>query len=516
MSLPKEPRQQMINMMYLVLTAMLAMNITKEVLTAFGTINGSIEKTTSTLVGKNDEFYKSFDEAQSSRDGAKVKPFNDKAKLIKAKSEELYAYLSSWKDTIIARTGGMEEEHGVKAMKGMDDINVPTLLFVEQKKGDEVRKKIEDFKGFVLSQIDNKADRDRFANSFPIQFPAMAKSDDNPSGEWAFGTFHNIPAIAAVAMFSKYQNDVKNTESMVLDYLASQVYLKDDKFDKLVAIATPNTTYALEGQEINATIVLGAYNSTANPTITSNAGTVPVKDGVGTLKIRASGAGVRTVNGTVSIVSNGETKSFPYKFEYTVGSAGASLQLDKMNVMYIGVANPISLSASGYNIEDVRLNMPWAKLESNSLGKGHYDAWVTTPGVSEYTITAARGSGSAAQVGAGKIKVKRIPDPVAYVAGKTEGLIQTSIAKAQAGVIAKADASFEFEARFKVTSFRFVFLPKAGDAVPVMVNGASFNQDAQQLIARSKPGDRWVFDQIKAVGPDNFTRSLNSIILTLN
>src|SRR5690606_25038312 len=155
---------------------------------------------------------------------------------------------------------------------------------------------------------------------------------------------------------------VKNSESIVLEHLMSQIHLEDYKFDALTAIAVPKTSYALEGQEIEATIMLAAYNKSANPTISG--GNVVVKDGVGTMKFKASGAGLKTVNGVITIDKAGKKESYPYKFEYMVGSAGASLQLDKMNVMYIGVPNPITLSASGYNIEDVKLNMPDATLTS--------------------------------------------------------------------------------------------------------------------------------------------------------
>src|SRR5690606_1126099 len=168
--------------------------------------------------------------------------------------------------------------------------------------------------------------------------------------------------------FSKFQNDVKNSESMVLEHLLTQVHAEDYKFDALQAIAVPKTSYALEGQEIEATIMLAAYNKTAKPTITSSAGPVTVQDGVGTLKFRASGAGAKTVNGRITIDKAGKVESHEFKFEYMVGSAGASMQLDKMNVMYIGVPNPITLSASGYNLEDVSLSMPGATLKGTGKG----------------------------------------------------------------------------------------------------------------------------------------------------
>jgi gliding motility-associated protein GldM len=515
MALPKEPRQLMINLMYLVLTAMLALNITKEVLTAFMTINGSIEKSNETIIGKNSEFYKNFDEAENTADRAKVKPYNDKAKEIKVQSEELYKYLQGWKDTIITRSGGWEDVKGAKEIKSQEDINTPTMLLVEQKKGDDIKKKMLAYADFVLQRVDNPGDKERIRKQLPIQLKDLPHTEDNPSGDWTYGTFHNIPVVASVAMFSKFQNDVKNAESMVLDYLASQVYLKDKKFDALVAIATPNTTYALEGQEIETQIVLAAYNKSANPSMSSSAGAVPVKDGVGTLKIRASGAGVKTVNGVIAIETNGVKESYPYKFQYTVGSAGASLQLDKMNVMYIGVDNPITLSASGYNIEDVRLNMPWAQLTSR--GKGAYMARVDKQGAFDYSIDAAsRGGATGGKISAGKIRVKYIPPPQARVGNIQSGRLKTGDAKAQLGVVAALE-NFDFEARFQVTSFNFVYVPRNGGEGygEVPVNGPLFNNEVKQFMSRSKPGDKWIIENVKAVGPDKRIQPINTVTITL-
>jgi gliding motility-associated protein GldM len=352
------------------------------------------------------------------------------------------------------------------------------------------------------------------AKSLPVKITELKRTQDNPSGDWAFGTFHNIPVMATVAMFSKYQNDVKNAEAMVLEDLSSRVYLDDLKFDSLIAIATPNTTYALNGQEIEAQIVLGAFNKNTNPIMTSNAGAVTVKNGVGTLKIKASGTGKRPVSGTVTAEMNGEKMTFPYKFEYTVGTAGASLQLDKMQVMYIGVDNPITIAASGYNIEDVKPNMPWATLTPN--GPGKYFAKVTTAGKYQFSIDASsRGGATGGKIQSGEIRVLPIPDPIASIGGKQGGLIPTNSAKAQSGVSAKL-TEFVFETQFKVTSFRFTYLPKIGDPVSVEVKGNAFDAAAQQLIKRSNPSDRWLIENVRAIGPDNKVRTINTIILTLN
>lgn len=514
MSLPREPRQLMINLMYLVLTAMLALNITREILTAFQTIDDSITRSNASISDKNAQVYAAFDAMEqnpSERD--KVKPFNDKAKLIKAETEKLVAYLEGWKDTIIQRSGGYDTtDGGVVVIKGMEDINIPTELFLTKKKGDEVKGELNGYRDFLLSQVSDPSVKSAMRQQIPIQVDDYNKSGENPSGDWAFGTFHNVPVIGTVTMLSKFQNDVRNSESMILEYMMSQVHADDYKFDALTAIAVPKTSYALEGQEIEATVMLAAYNKSSNPTITSSAGNVPVEAGVGTLKFRASGVGAKTVNGTIVIDKAGTTERYDWSFDYVVGSAGASLQLDKMNVMYIGVDNPVTLSASGYNIEDVSLSIPGATVTAD--GKGKYNVKVSKQGEVTYAINAKTRAGGTEQVGAGKIRIKYIPPPEARVAGKASGRVRTGEAKVQRGVVAALDA-FDFDARFVVQSFRFVWLPQNGEVREVMNNSALFNQATRDYMQQSRPGDMWIFQDVVARGPDNRNQSVNSITLTL-
>ena len=132
MSLPKEPRQLMINLMYLVLTAMLALNVSSEILHAFKTINQSISSSNTSIQDKNNKLYQSFDEQQNQTgQEARVKPFNDRAKQVRAAAQEMYDYLESWKTRIIDQAGGYDDPEKTQ-IKREDDIDATTLLLVER------------------------------------------------------------------------------------------------------------------------------------------------------------------------------------------------------------------------------------------------------------------------------------------------------------------------------------------------------------------------------------------------
>ena len=523
MSIPKNPRDLMIQLMYLVLTAMLALNITKEVLDAFSTINDSIETSNTGISEKNTRMYAAFDKVGDKDPDQKKRaiPFIEKSKIVKAESDKLYKILEDWKEKVIAESGGYAPSvDGEKRIKVIDNIDVASRIFIEEGNGKTVRKQLDDYVQKVLSVVDNQDIKADLAKNLPLKFLKIKPTDNNPSGDWAFGTFHNIPVIAAVTLFSKYQNDIRNTEALIVESLMSQV--SDDvnldifKVDAFMPVATANTGYALPGDEITANIAMAAYNKSSNPTITSSVGAVQVKDGVGTLKFRAgSGTGLQTVRGKISFNTHGKTETKDWSFNFTVGSAGGSLQLDKMNVMYVGVDNPITISASGYDVNEVSLSMPGATITKTGVGKYNVKVASANAGV-DYSIMAKNKTGGAVKVGGGKMRVKIMPPPTVYfkdISGS--GKMATASAKSQIGLLAKLD-NVDFEFPYKVTSYTFMRIPRNGDLADAPGKG-NFNGNTKNLMEQSRPGDTWVFSNMKAIGPDNIEKAVKgSITVILN
>lgn len=513
MSMPKEPRQLMINLMYLVLTAMLALNVSSEILHAFKTINQSINSSNKSIVEKNSKLYQGFDE-QENMEGQRdrVKPFNDKAKQVRAAAEATIKYLEDWKEKVIIESGGRDEQGEIKRE---DNIDASTLLLVEKKGGDDLKKKLIEYRNMLLGVV-NPDVKPQFEKDLPVKIVEPAKSDNNPQADWSVGYFHNMPTMAVVTLLSKFQNDVRNSEAMTVQQLANEAGDIQVKFDAFQAIAVPKTSYALAGQKVEAQIMLAAYNKAVNPSVTSSGGRVSkVENGIAYWETAASGVGLQTVRGTVSINMGGVLKTQPYEFQYMVGSTGASIQLDKMNVFYIGVDNPITVSAAGYSLEDVSVSISGADVKAGPA-KGQFVVRANKPGKVNADILAKDAAGTK-KVGSMEVRVKFIPDPVAKVGGKIGGSMQSNIFKVQAGIIAALD-NFDFDARFRVTTFQFSMLPKRGELIgPFTVNSALFsaNKQVEEAISRSKPGDRIYFEEIRGVGPDGRSRALNPVSLLL-
>jgi len=516
MSLPKEPRQLMINLMYLVLTAMLALNVSSEILHAFKTINQSINSSNASIQDKNNKLYQSFDEQQAQTgQEARVKPYNDKAKEVRAVSQQMYDYLENWKIRIIEQAGGYDDPEKT-VIKREDDIDATTLLLVERKGGDSVKQKILETREKMLSVISPDV-REAFAQQLPLGIIEPGKSDNNPNADWKVGYFQSMPVMAAVTLFSKFQNDVRNSEAQIINQLAKEAGDVQLKFDAIQAIAIPKNSYVLAGQKVEANILLAAYNKAVNPEVSASSGRIAkVENGIASWEITAGGVGLQTVRGKVKIDMGGRIEEDDYEFQYMVGSTGASIQLDKMNVFYIGVPNPITVSAAGYSIEDISVSIPGATL--NPTGKGKWDVTVTNPGKITASIN-AKTEGGVKPVGAMEIRVKTIPDPVAKIGGKTGGVLGAAIFRAQTGIPAVLE-NFDFDTRFTVTSFDVSWLPKRGEYQgPFSVQGAYFKgnpQVNQYQTTLAKPGDKVFIENIRAVGPDKRTRLLNSITLTLN
>ncbi len=513
MSIPKEPRQIMINLMYLVLTAMLALNVSSEILHAFQTINQSITESNKSIEDKNAKTYKALDdqEAQTGQE-ARVKPFNDKAKQVKVAATDMIKYLDDWKNKIIDESGGREEDGEIKRK---DNIDASTMLLVERKGGDEIKKKLTDLRALMLGVV-NPDMKDQMASNLPIKVAEVQKTDNNPQADWSVAYFYNMPTMAVITLLSKFQNDIRNSEAAVVNQLAKEAGDVQVKFDEIQAIAVPKNSYVLAGQKVEASIMLAAYNKAVNPTVTSSSGrVVKVENGLASWETNASGVGQQKVHGTVTLDMGGRIEKRDYEFNYVVGSEGASMQLDKMNVFYIGVPNPVTVSAAGYSLEDVSLNIPDATITAGEA-KGKFVITVSKPGKIIAGIVAKTQNGTK-QVGSQEIRVKRIPDPVARVGAQSNGAMYSNIFKAQLGVLAALD-NFDFDARFVVTSFDFSVVPKRGEAIgPFSVKGAKFDGNSQvvEAIKRLKPGDKVYIEEIKARGPDGTTRNLNTVGLSL-
>jgi gliding motility-associated protein GldM len=512
MALPKEPRQKMINMMYLVLTAMLALNVSSEILHAFKTVNESLANSNTAIESKNQTLFKSFQEKLAKAETKeKAEIWWPKAKQAKDISESIYSYIDDLKEEL-KRQSGYNPPSDTTYKE--DNLDAPTRLFVEgKKKGPELYKRLDDFKKQLLA-IDPEIGKE-FGNTLPLDLsiPKLTNSSSGSDDKWSYAYFHMTPTIAALTILSKFQNDVKNSESQVVEFCHKKIGAVDVVFDSYAPLYGQNAEYLMPGQELRITAGIGAFNKQSHPTVTvDGAATTALPDGSNEYKtiVGGPGAGVKKLHISFFNQATGKQETRDVDIKYTVGSpTGASVSADATKVFYIGLENPISVSGGTKGDEATHVTVDNGHLTKIRAGK--YD--VKVDGGTESTVTVTVDGKSTPF----KFRVKTVPDPIAMIGKSKGGRIPANEFKAQQGVRAELE-NFIFEGvKYDVVGFTLVAFGKGFSDQPgyAINRGAAFGADAKRIIEKASGGTSITIDEIKAVGPGVRTVKLAPIPFNL-
>lgn len=505
MALPKEPRQKMINLMYLVLTALLALNVSSEILNAFKTVDASLMNSNRAIDEKNTTLFKSLSDKKNKAETKELAEiWGAKADKAKAISDEVSGYIDNLKLTL-------KKEAGLNPADGTfkeDALEPSTRLFVEKKEGAMLLNKLKQFKDGLLGIDANMAKE--IGNSLPLNLEAPANVNSAAAkGDWGYSYFHMTPTVAALTILSKFQNDVKNSEAQVVDYCHRKTGEVQVIYDQFQAISSQSSEYLMPGQELTISGGVGAFSKAAQPVITIDGQNVTLNaDGVAELKTTVGGPGSYVKKMNIQFKKpDGTIMNIPKEIKYTVGSpTGASVSADAVKVLYIGLDNP--LSVSGGNVGDERVKVSIDNGELAKQGNGKYISRPRTPGKANVVLNI---DGKPQTF---EFRVKSVPDPVAKVGNNKGGQMGVNEFKAQMGVRAELE-NFVFEGvRFDVTGYTLVL---TGAGFPTLqyrqVKGASFD-GVRDLIEKAKPGTTVSIDEIKAAGPGG-TRTLAPIVFNL-
>lgn len=508
MALPKEPRQKMINIMYLVLTALLALNVSSEIINAFKVVDQSLGRARATIDDKNKLIFNSFEDKLKDPETAE-RAANWQAKALEAKklTDDVMAYIEGIKQEI-------QTEAGLKAgdpnsMKE-DDLDAATRVLTDPntKKGEELRKKLIGYKKNLLA-IDSSIAQE-FLNSLPIDTEPVQSNNETSQKDWAMGYFHMTPTVAAITILSKFENDVKNSEAMVIDACHRKVGEVQVIYDAFQAFAGTNSLYLMPGQELQITAGVGAFSSKSRPTVNiDGAGIALNAEGVAEYKTNVGGPGSYTKTVRIAFTKpDGTTGTAEKVINYTVGSpTGASVSADAVKVLYVGLDNP--LTVNGGNVGDEKVSASMTNGSLTKTGPGKYIARPSRSGTNAVITVVADGKPTPFE-----FRVKDVPDPVAKVGNNKGGRMPVNDFKAQAGVRADLE-NFVFEGvKFTVTGFTIVF---TGAGFPNLayreVAGNTFNS-VRDLIEKCKPGSTVTIDEISASGPGG-TRDIPPIVFNL-
>ncbi len=501
---PVSPRQKMINLLYVVLMAMLALNVSTEVLEGFSVVEESLHRTTSNASSENDAMYADF-EMQMKANPQKVKQWFEKATLVKQMSDSLYDLAQELKEAIVIEADG--KNGNVLDIRNKEDLEAATqvMLSAGSQRGKQLYDAINSFRERILTMVTDERQKAAINSNLTTEIPKKAQTMGR---NWQEYMFEGMPVAAAVTLLTKLQSDIRYAEGEVLHTLVSNIDVKDIRVNKLSAFVIPNAQTIVRGDKFSAQIVMAAIDTTQTPDIFIGGKEVSLPNN--TYEIVTSKTGDFSLSGYITMQDGaGQTIRRDFEQKYSVVDPSATVSADLMNVLYAGYNNPISISIPGVPQNKVAATMTGGTLQPTAPGK--YIARPNAVG-SDVTINVSSlQTGSPKQIGQFTFHVRKLPDPTAYITVGDNRFKGGSLAKASLmdakGIKAAIDDGL-LDIAFDVLSFETVFFDNMGNAVPMVSDGPNFSarqKDAFRALSRSK---RFYITRITAQGPDGIKRTL--------
>ncbi len=508
------PRQKMINMMYLVLTALLALNISKEILEAFIKVNESTEQTTSRITNTTASLYSEI-KYEAGVNPERAKPIEAKANKVKAEADAAYDFIEEIKQELYKRVDAIDEEGNIDNTK-LDNKEKAAEYLLVQKKGDELKDKLDAYREFMKSMTESST----FKDQLDVTFDTEAKMPENGDVKipWVERTFEHYPLAPIVAFLSQQQNDIRNAESVVVGELKSKIKGDVIPFDAVNPIAMAPSNYILVGDSFKSEIFMAAYDSKSTPEITvyaldadSNVIGDPIKvedikNGKGFFSQKTTSTGVYNYAGVIKIPGDKVDRRF--KFGYTVAEAAVVISPTEMNVLYRGVDNPLEISIPGVPPEDLTVTGTGGARFSGSGGK--YKCNVLSVRDREINISVSANGQSFPPK---KFRVKRIPPPGVTILNKKEGTM--SVGAIKNNPLKASIEDFPYDIKFSVKSFTITFT-SGGSPQQFKINGDKVSGTARTLLESARPGSPVSFTNIKVQAPDGIKDASNPISLTID
>jgi len=520
MSIPKEPRQLMINLMYLVLTALLALNVSAEVMNAFFSLDKGLKNSNTIVETTNTQILSNINKQADAYKNDQNEAFRASAIEADKITKEFSDYVGQlWTDLFAAAGGPKDEEH-MNMPKHMKDKEITTRMFVYGPGGDaahpkgvgfELEKKINDTRAKLLDLVDNDP---VLAESIPLKTEEDWKTATrDKKNSWPDWKFRQMPVAAVFPLLTKIQADAKASSTTVLNHLFKQVSGEEIKFDAFEPVTSASKGYVIKGEKYTADVFLSAYStsSSGNTQILVNGSSLPVKEGKASYETTATRVGENKYNVEIRVTNplTQEVKSYKKEFVYEVGERSVAISADKMNVFYIGVENPITVSAAGVSSNDLRVGIEGGGGKLTGSGS-HFNINVTKPTDECYVNVSGGGMNARKQ-----FRVKRIPNPTARLGNKGDGAMGNGEFKVQQGLIAWLD-NFDFDAKCNIQGFNLVKVSKRADPIESINAGGTFKGKAADLVRSAKPSDIFYFENVKARCPGDLAgRKINSLVFRI-
>lgn len=554
------PRQKMIGMMYLVLMALLAMNVSKEVLTAFVVINGAMEKTNEAFSAQNSKTMNEF-QKQHGMDPEKVGPWLQKAQNVTKAAQATHDYIEYLKKAVIARTevGGKDNDEAINnyvekhtsnevpeaevwdlgLVEAKDNYDAVTNIMIgsdaaKPKDGPlsavELRQKIEDFVTTATNELPSRA-RANFDAGITFDDVQVSRSGETQS--WEAGNFYHVPLAAVITNLTRLQADVKKAQADALTLLMMNISAQDFKFDEIAVKVIPNSNYVVIGDSFKADVIVAAYSTTDDPQMIVGKGVdttdgksevidpmeetdrIKIENGVAQYGYKVAQEGEVEWGGVIKLRQPGggpdDFISYPFSHSFIAAKPSTVVSPTKMNVVYRGLNNPIDVSVAGFSA--TKINATTTNGTLKQIGPGKYELKPGTQAVCKVSVSVETENGSKPMGEPFEFRVKNIPKPEPFFAGQTgSGTVPSGALRQQTDVKAILQ-DFDFEGvTYNVVEFT-INVNKGGRITNLTSNSNKLTGQQKSLLSNLGRGDQMQVRNIWAVGPDGQRKALAPIVL---
>lgn len=514
------PRQKMISMMYLVLLALLAMNVSKEILNSFVIINEGLERTNDAFDHKNEYTMAQFGK-KAALDPEKVRDYYSAARQVRELGMEMDDYISTLKRMIISQVQQIPEEVAdtinLMAVESKDNYDTPTTILIGP---DEQNPRQDEYSAFELKRRIGMFNETIATYISEVLPPSIVegldleiKTDDVKEGDhyvdWIVGNFYHTPLAAVITNMSRIQAEIKNVEAEVLRTLYSRISADDFAFDNLkVAVLPTKGTYITVGDSFKAEVLMAAYSTTKDPildigqiedsveyTITNPDSThVSYNRGIASYWDVPKTPGEYEWGGVLRVAKpNGDVMNYPFKSVYTAAEPSLVVSPTKMNVFYRGLPNPVSIAVPGVSSDKLEVSV------SNASVKKTKDGYEVMPGAGKECKVSV-----SAQLGGSKttfepklFRVKNVPPPTPEVLGRAGAFELKKGNLASVNLIVAKLEDFLFDLKFIVTSFK-MSVTVGGVSSTFESNSNKLTPKMKNTLSRMAPGQTVIFKDIVA------------------
>ena len=509
---PETPRQKMIGMMYLVLTAMLALNVSASILNGYTQVDESLHATIETMQESNADTYATF-KAALDKNPEKTQEWYDRAMEVKTASDRFFDYVQKFKDDMVLLADGNKAIKNAKVsdIGKKDDTNIPSQYAINEGNAAILKEAINQYREFLISVTGD-------TQAFDAELRRTFVTDDgqNAEGEtisWENMIFHEMPMCASITVLTKLQNDIRHCEGKAVQLLLAATDAGDLRVNKFNAYVIPSANYVVKGTKYTAQVILAAIDSTQTPEYYVNGQKL---NSNGVYEVIANTVGVQKIIGKIGYMDQqGVMQYLPFEREYTVGEPTATISNTDLNIMYRGYDNPFSISVPGVSAHLLQVKCAQASIKQQG------NMWIIRPNAEssdnlEIEVYANIG-GTAALMGSQVYRVKNLPRPDAYfeingVPTEDTRIPRSHLINPKNKIVASYGADGLVQAKFEITGFQ-VKLPTGAS---ISVKGDHFDNKALDAIKKLKQGNMLNLMYIRAKGPDGKEVQLRGLSIELN